>query len=64
MNILSMKFLETAVTGVVGMGERGGSISRCAECRLADLEQGPCAGFGEGCLVRKEDPATRPPACS
>jgi hypothetical protein len=47
--------LQTAVVGVVGRGGTG-IVSRCSECRWERLGWGPCGGFGEGCLVRREPP--------
>lgn len=51
MNFFGWKYLETAVTGVIGLG-KSGVASRCQECALAKREMEACGGFGEGCVVK------------
>ena len=53
MKFFGVSFLETAVTGVVGVGDTG-IVSRCVECAARQAGGQPCNGFGEGCVARRE----------
>lgn len=61
MDFFGVTFLQTAVTGVIGVGSTG-VASRCLACGAKRVAE--CNGFGEGCLVRPapDSPADPMPA--
>jgi hypothetical protein len=61
MKIFGMGFIETAVAGVIGVGETG-VVSRCIECRAWLEGDQRCNGFGQGCVARRESESGPSPA--
>ncbi len=58
MDFFGVTFLQTAVTGVIGVGSTG-VASRCLACGAKQVAE--CNGFGVGCLVKREpDPPSVP----